>query len=56
MLYICEHPEQKVIVLRRQDELDNVLERVYMHFLRSKRVGITPEHFEQVNSRIYAYI
>ena len=45
----------KVMVLRHQDELDNVLGRVYMHFYHSKRVGIAPGHFEQVYRRIYAY-
>ena len=49
-------PVTKVMVLRHQDELDNVLGRVHMHFLRSKRVGITPGHFEQAYRRIYAYI
>ena len=49
-------PRANVMVLRLQSESDQVLGRVHMHFLRSKRVGITPGHFEQTYRRIYAYI
>ncbi len=41
------------MVLRRQDEFDNVLGRVYMYFLLRKHVVMFSGHFEKVWYYIY---